>query len=337
MRQVKPYPICPVQGGEITHRIGVVTAGGDAPGMNAAIRSVVRSAVHEGLEVIGFERGYAGLIEGQARKMGPRSVSGIIDLGGTILKTHRCEEIKSLQGLRKAADTLKKYEIEGLITIGGDGTFKGASQIHKASGVPIVGVPATIDNDVAGTDTTIGFDTAVNTALSAIDKIRDTATSHERIFIVEVMGRRRGFLALEVGLAGGAEEILIPEIKSNLDEICERLERARKEGKTSEIIVMAEGAGNSRSMVDYVRKKTRYEVRLSILGHIQRGGPPTAISRSLACQFGHHAVKLLVEGAKEKIVATVAGKITSVDLEYAWKGKKEIDLRLYELARILSA
>ncbi len=318
-------------------RIGVVTAGGDAPGMNAAIRSVVRSAIYEGLEVIGFERGYAGLIEGQARRMGPRSVSGIINLGGTILKTRRCEEMKTPQGLRKAAETLKKHEIVGLVTIGGDGTFRGASELHKVSSIPMAGVPATIDNDVAGTDTTIGFDTAVNTALLAIDKIRDTATSHERIFVVEVMGRRKGFLALEVGLAGGAEEILIPEANFNLDEICEKLKHARKEGKTSEIIVMAEGAGNSQSIVDYIARNTGYEVRLSILGHIQRGGSPTAVSRALACQFGHHAVEMLIEGAEEKMVGIKDGRIVSVDLEYAWSGEKALDLRLYQLARILSA
>jgi len=318
-------------------RIGVVTAGGDAPGMNAAIRSVVRSAIHGHLEVIGFERGYAGLITGQTRRMGPRSVSGIINLGGTILKTRRCEEIKTPEGLEKAAETLKKYKIDGLITIGGDGTFRGASQIHEVSGVPIVGIPATIDNDVAGTDTTIGFDTAVNTALSAIDKIRDTATSHERIFVVEVMGRRRGFLALEVGLAGGAEEILVPEIKFDLNVICERLKRARKEGKTSEIIVMAEGAGDSRKIVDCIAKTTGYEVRLTVLGHIQRGGCPTAFSRRLACQFGNEAVQLLLNGAEKKMVGIRNGKIISVDLEYAWKEKKELDLRLYKLAKILSA
>ncbi len=319
------------------HRIAVVTAGGDAPGMNAAIRSIVRSAIHERLEVIGFERGYAGLIAGQARMMMARSVSGIINLGGTILKTHRCEEMKTPQGLRKAADVLRKFKIEGLIVIGGDGTFRGASRLHEVSGVPIVGVPATIDNDVAGTDTTIGFDTAVNTALSAIDKIRDTATSHERIFVVEVMGRRRGFLALEVGLAGGAEEILVPEIEFDLDAICERLKMAREEGKTSEIIVMAEGAGNSRRIADYIAEKTGFQVRLTVLGHIQRGGPPTAKSRILACQFGYEAVKLLLGGVEKAAVGIRDGRIVSVDLDYTWKETKELDMRLYRLAQVLSA
>ncbi len=317
-------------------RIGVVTAGGNAPGMNATIRSVVRSAIYEDLEVIGFERGYAGLIDGQIRRMGPRSVSGIINLGGTILKTHRCEEMKTPQGLRKAGNILKKYKIDGLITIGGDGTFRGASKLHKVCNLPIIGIPATIDNDVAGTDTTIGFDTAVNTALRSIDKIRDTATSHERIFVVEVMGRKRGFLALEVGITGGAEEILIPEVEFNLDEICERLKCARIEGKTSEIIVIAEGAGNSRTIVKYIAKNTGYELRLTVLGHIQRGGSPTAKSRALACQFGHYAVKLITEGVEKKMIGKKDGRIVSIDLDYAWKEKKKIDLKLYKLAQILS-
>ncbi len=318
-------------------RIGVVTAGGDAPGMNAAIRAIVRSAIYNRLEVIGFERGYAGLIDGQARRLGPRSVSGIINLGGTILKTVRCERMKTQEGLEKASETLKEYKIDGLVVIGGDGTFRGGSRLYRVSGVPIVGVPATIDNDVAGTDTTIGFDTAVNTAIYAIDRIRDTATSHERIFVVEVMGRNRGFLALEVGLAEGAEIILVPEVKFNLEEICDRLKHAYKKGKTSEIIVMAEGAGDSRSIVDYIKKETKYEVRLTVLGHIQRGGSPTARSRLLACLFGNYAVELLLSGVKKRMVGIRGKDITSVDLDYSWSETKELDLRLYRLAQILSA
>jgi len=317
-------------------KIGVVTAGGDAPGMNAAIRSIVRSAIYNGLEVIGFERGYAGLIEGHTRHMGPRSVSGIINLGGTILRTVRCREILTPEGIEKAAEVLKSNRIDGLITIGGDGTFRGASNLYRVSGIPVVGVPATIDNDVAGTDTTIGFDTAVNTAISSIDKIRDTATSHERIFVVEVMGRKRGFLALEVGLAGGAEIILIPEIKIDLTKLCDRLKRDRKEGKISEIIVMAEGAGTSQAVTDYIAKETGYEVRLSVLGHIQRGGEPTARSRALACEFGHYAVELLLKGEKKKMVGIKGEKLVSVDLDYSWKGKKKLNLNRYRLAEILS-
>ena len=317
-------------------RIGVVTAGGDAPGMNAAIRSIVRTAIFHGMEVMGFERGYMGLIEGQTRQLSSRSVSGIINLGGTILKTARCEEMKSSRGVQKAADFLKTHGIEGLIVIGGDGSFRGTSKLHRASGLPMIGVPATIDNDVAGTDTTIGFDTAVNAALFAVDRIRDTATSHERIFVVEVMGSKRGFLALEVGLAVGAEFILVPEIEYNLQDICKKLKQGREKGKTSEIIIVAEGAGNSSSIVDQIRKETECEVRLTILGYIQRGGPPTACSRILANQFGAYAVELLRKGAEKRMVGIKGRKIISVDLDYSWKGRKELDTRLYRLAEILS-
>jgi len=319
------------------HIIGVVTAGGDAPGMNAAIRSIVRTAIFHGLEVIGIERGYAGLIEGQVRHLGPRSVSGIINLGGTMLKTARCEEIKTEQGIQKAVNTLKTQKIDGLIAIGGDGTFRAARELHQASGLPIIGVPATIDNDVAGTDTTIGFDTAVNTALFAIDRIRDTATSLERIFVVEVMGRKRGFIALAVGLAEGAEFILVPEIKHDLEEICRKLERGRRNGKTSEIIVMAEGAGNSVTIVEHINRETGYDARLTVLGHMQRGGPPTAQSRILANQLGAHAVELILRGAQKNMVGIQGGKVASVDLDYACKERKELDTSLYRLAEILSS
>ncbi len=320
----------------IMKKIGVVTAGGDAPGMNAALRSVVRSALHNNLEVVGFERGYQGIIERQIRLMGPRSVSGIINLGGTILKTSRCEEIKTPEGLEKAAESLKALGIEGLVTIGGDGTFRGAYELYKATGIPMIGVPASIDNDIAGTETTIGFDTAVNTALSAIDKIRDTATSHERIFVVEVMGRTRGFLALEVGLAGGAEIILVPEIKLNLEGVCEGLQRDRKEGKVSEIIVMAEGAGNANEVVNFITQKTGFLVRLTVLGYIQRGGTPTAKSRVLAAEFGYHAINLLLEGEKKRMVAVQKGRITSVDLDNSCRKTKKLDLKRLKLAEIIS-
>jgi 6-phosphofructokinase 1 len=317
-------------------RIGVVTAGGDAPGMNAAIRSIVRSAAYNGLEVVGVERGYAGLLEAKYRMLDRRSVSGIINLGGTILRTIRCEEIKTDEGIEKASEFLKSIKVDGLIVIGGDGSFRGASRLYRASGIPMIGVPATIDNDVSGTDTTIGFDTAVNTALDAIDKIRDTATSHERIFIVEVMGRRRGFLALETGLAGGAEIILIPEVKFDLSDVCRRIKRDREEGKISEIIVMAEGAGDSRLVRDYIAKETGYNVRLAVLGHIQRGGAPTARSRILACEFGYRAVELLLTGESKRMVGVKGSEITSVDLDYSWMVEKEIDLSRLKIAEILS-
>jgi 6-phosphofructokinase 1 len=318
-------------------RIGVVTAGGDAPGMNAAIRSVVRTAIYNSINVIGIERGYSGLIDRQVRSLDARSVSGIINLGGTILRTARCEEIKTYRGLKKAADNLEVNKIKGLIVIGGDGSFRGASELYEISGIPVIGVPATIDNDVTGTDMTIGFDTAINTAMSSIDRIRDTATSHERIFIVEVMGRKRGFLALEVGFAGGAEFVLVPEIEYNVKDICKKLRMGRKDGKTSEIIVMAEGAGNSLDVVDKIRRGTGYDVRLTVLGYIQRGGTPTAQSRILASRFGVKAVELLLNGDKNKMVGIQEQKIISVDLEYSWKKKKLLDKRLYHLTEILSS
>jgi 6-phosphofructokinase 1 len=317
-------------------KIGIVTAGGDAPGMNAVIRSIVRTAIYNDLEVIGFERGYLGLLEGQFTPLGARSVSGIINLGGSILRTVRCQAIKTAEGIDNAVSVLLANDIDGLVAIGGDGTFRGASCIQKESGIPVIGVPATIDNDVAGTDTTIGFDTAVNTALSSIDKIRDTATSHERIFVVEVMGRKRGFLALEVGFAGGAEIILIPEIKFYLEDISESLKRNHSEGKTSEIIVIAEGAGNSHDVVKHIKDNTGFQVRLTILGYIQRGGAPTAFSRALACEFGHYAVHLLLNGEKKKMVGYKGGKIISVNLDVSWKETKSIDLERYKLAKILS-
>jgi 6-phosphofructokinase 1 len=317
-------------------RFGVLTAGGNAPGMNTAIRSIVRSAIYEKIEVVGFEKGYSGLIEDQALMLGARSVGGIINLGGTILKTRRCEEMKTPEGLKKASDTLKKHKIDGVVVIGGDGSLRGAHELHEISRIPVIGIPATIDNDVAETDTTIGFDTAVNTALSAIDKIRDTATSHERVFIVEVMGRKRGFLALAVGLADGAEEILVPEIEYDLDKVCDGLNDARDRGKTSMIIVMAEGAGDSRYISNYITRNTEFEVRLAVLGHLQRGGSPTAASRILACNFGYHAVKYLQEGKENTMTAIKNGRIIPVNLIDVIQKEKELDMNQYELARILS-
>ena len=317
-------------------KIGVVKAGGDAPGMNAAIRAVVRTALFNGRQVVGIEKGYAGLIERKIHPLDIRSVSGIINRGGTILKTARCEEIKTSQGIQKAVQTLKDYEIDALIVIGGDGSFRGASELHQACGVAVIGVPATIDNDVFGTDTTIGFDTAVNTALFSIDRIRDTATSHERVFIVEVMGRKRGFLALAVGFAEGVEFILVPEIKFNLESICEKLKQGREKEKTSEIIVKAEGAGDSAKVTEEIREKTGYEVRLTILGHTLRGGPPTAQSRILANQFGY-AVSLLLKGAKKNMVGLKGQRLVSVDLDDSLKRRKDLNTRLYRLAEILSS
>jgi len=317
-------------------KIAVTTAGGDAPGMNVCLRAVVRSAIYYGLEVVGFEEGYWGLIEDKKRRMDLRSVSGIISWGGTILKTKRCEEIKTKQGIEKAVRVLKSNKIDGLITIGGDGAFRGGVELYQAGGIPIVGIPASIDNDIAGTEDTIGFDTAVNTALCAIQKIRDTASSYERIFIIEVMGRERGFIALTVGLACGAEIILVPEIKYNLTKISQELEKGKKGGKKSSIIVMAEGAGVAYAIAQQIRGITGYEVRVSVVGYIQRGGSPTARSANLANLFGHQAVKVLMRTKRAKMVAWQRGKVAVLPLEYSTKHRKEIDENLYRLAHILA-
>jgi 6-phosphofructokinase 1 len=286
---------------------------------------------------VGIERGYAGLIGAKFRPLDSRSVGGIINLGGTMLKTARCEEIKTAEGIQRAAHSLEELGIDGLVVIGGDGSFRGACDLHKACGVPVIGVPASIDNDVFGTDTTIGFDTALNTALFSIDRIRDTATSLERVFIVEVMGHKRGFLALAAGMAEGAEFILVPEIAFDVDSICKKLSENREKGKSSEIIVKAEGAGDAMKMADEIRQKANCDVRLTILGHTLRGGAPTADSRILANQFGPHAVDLLLKGAKKRMVGIEGGELVSIDLEESWKRRKELDIGMYRLTEILSS
>ncbi|RLI17798.1 6-phosphofructokinase [Candidatus Bathyarchaeota archaeon] len=317
-------------------RIAIVTSGGDAPGMNAAIRAIVRTAYPKGIKIYGFRRGYEGLIEDNKVELAPRSVGGIIHLGGTILHTVRCPEFKTKTGLRKAAETLKKNKIDGLIVIGGNGSFKGAYELSQLSETAIIGVPATIDNDVYGTDETIGFDTAVNTAVSLIDKIRDTAVSHERVFIVEVMGRKRGFIALEVGLTVGAESILVPEIKIDMDKICDKIIENSRKGKRSNIIVAAEGVGITRKLAKYIEEKTKCEVRVTVLGHVQRGGHPTAKSRMLACLFGEKAVKMLLEEKRNKITAIKGNKITEADLKEAFEREKPLNLELLKLAEKLA-
>jgi 6-phosphofructokinase 1 len=317
-------------------RIGVVTSGGDAPGMNAAIRAAVRLAHSRGVEVIGFERGWEGLITNNFRHLTPRSVGGIIQLGGTILFTSRCPEFKKREGIIKAAETLAMNDVDGLIVIGGNGSFKGALELSKETNTLIVCVPATIDNDVYGTDETIGFDTAVNTAVSEIDKIRDTAISHERIFIVEVMGRTRGFLASAVGLTVGAEIILVPEIKYDKEEIFKILKENSAKGKRSGIIVAAEGIGNTRKIAKKIEENVGAEVRLSIVGYAQRGGSPTARSRLLASLFAEKAVELLLEGKGKQVVGLQNGKITSIDLKKSCATEKPLDLNLLKLAKALA-
>jgi len=316
--------------------IGVVTSGGDAPGMNAAIRAVVRIAYSKNFQVFGFEKGWEGLLTNTFRRLTPRSVGGIIQLGGTILRTSRCPEFKKKEGIKKAAETLALNNVDGLIVIGGDGSFRGALELSRETDSLIVGVPATIDNDVFGTDETIGFDTAVNTAVEEIDKIRDTAISHERIFIVEVMGRTRGFLASTIGLTVGAEIILVPEEKYEREEIFRTIKENSAKGKRSGIIVAAEGIGDTRKLAREIEKNTGAEVRLSILGYAQRGGNPTARSRLLASLFADKAVELLSEGQGSRIVGLKDGRITSIELKKSCTTKKTLDLNLLKLARVLA-
>jgi len=316
--------------------IGVVTSGGDAPGMNAAIRAVTRVAHAKGFQVIGFERGWDGLLTNTFRRLTPRSVGGIIQLGGTILHTLRCPDFEEEGGVEKGAETLSINNIDGLVVIGGDGSFRGALDLSKQTDTLMVGIPATIDNDVYGTDETIGFDTAVNTAVGSIDKIRDTAISHERIFIVEVMGRKRGFLALEVGICVGAEVILIPEKPMALDQIVRLMEESAKKGKRAGIIVAAEGCGNTSKLALEMQQQTESEVRLSILGYSQRGGSPTGRSRLLASLFAEKAVDLIFNGQDKMAVGLQNGKVVGFDLEKAANSKKAIDLRLLEVADMLA-
>lgn len=319
-------------------KIGVLTSGGDAPGMNACIRAVVRTAIYHGLEVTGIRRGYAGLIEGDMMEMNVSSVSNIIQRGGTILKTARSEEFKTPEGQAKAAANLRKWKVDGLVAIGGDGTYRGANCLSKEYGVAVAGAPGTIDNDICGTDFTIGYDTAINVALDAVDRIRDTAASHERIFFIEVMGRDAGCIALNVGVAGGAEVILIPECPDDMDGMCSVLTGGRKRGKSSSIVIVAEGdeAGGAYAIAKKVKEKTGLDYRVTVLGHIQRGGSPTVRDRVLASKVGAAAVEALIDGASNVMAGEVNGKVELTELERIWTGKKEIDMDLYRLAEMLA-
>jgi len=320
------------------NRIGILTSGGDSPGMNACIRAIVRTAIYHGVKVTGIIRGYAGLINGDMIEMDVGSVSNIIQRGGTILKTARSEEFKTQEGRAKAYENIKKWEIDALITIGGDGTYRGASDLNREYGVPIIGIPGTIDNDIYGTDYTIGYDTAINIALDAVDRIRDTAASHDRIFFVEVMGRNSGFIALDVGVAGGAEAILVPETITDVDKLCDTLVKGRKRGKHSSIVIVAEGdeAGNSYEIAQKVKDRTGFDYRVTILGHIQRGGSPTARDRILASKLGLSAVEFLIDGVSNVMIGEINGEVVTTKLEMIWSNKKEIDTRLCRLAEILS-
>lgn len=316
--------------------IGIVTSGGDAPGMNAAIRAVTRVATYTGFRVLGFERGWEGLISNHARPLTARSVGGILQLGGTILHTTRCPHMETAEGLAKAAACLATNRVDGLVVIGGDGSVRAALALSEKTDTRMAAVPATIDNDVSGTDETIGFDTAVNTAVGEIDKIRDTAISHERIFIIEVMGRKRGFLASMVGLTVGAETILVPEMPFKAEDIFETIKENAAKGKRSGLIVAAEGIGDTRELASAIQQDTGLETRLSILGYAQRGGSPTARSRYLASLFGNKAVELLSEEQENQVVGLKNGKIISISMEGSCRTKKPLDLSLLKLASILS-
>jgi 6-phosphofructokinase 1 len=316
-------------------KIVVLTSGGDSPGMNAAIRAVVRTGIFHGLEVFGVERGYTGLLEGQIFPMNISSVGGIMQRGGTILKTSRCEKFKTKEGLDIALQKLKEFNIDGLVTIGGDGTLRGTRKL-SALGVKTMGVPATIDNDLSKTDMAIGVDTALNTVIGAIDKIKDTASSHERAFIIEVMGRNSGYLALMGGIAGGVEVVLIPEISYNLREISLKLKEGYQRGKTHCIIIIAEGVGKTYEVSKFLEDKIGFETRITILGYLQRGGSPSAFDRLLASRLGAAAVEHLLKGETSKMVGLMGNKIEATDLEVVLSEQKIISQDLYNLALMLA-
>ena len=318
------------------NRIAVLTSGGDAPGMNAALRSVVRSAVLEGIAVVGVQRGYEGLLEADFIPLPAASVSGIVHRGGTILRSARSEEFKTEQGLAKAAKNLRNEGIEALIVIGGNGTAHGAWELHRKQDSPVVQLPSSIDNDLGGTDFSIGFDTAVNTALDCVDKVRDTAVSHDRVFVVEVMGRDKGFIAVHVGLAAGAECIIIPEVPYKPEVVCEMIRKGRARGKESYIIVVAEGAADGGAVAADIQARTDADVRVTVLGHLQRGGSPTAFDRVLGSRLGAAGVQAALDGQFGKMIAVRQNSLVPVPIDVVWKEEKHLDLSLHELAARLA-
>lgn len=321
-------------------KVGVLTSGGDSPGMNAAIRSVVRTCAYHNIECIGIYRGYQGMIEGDFKEMGPRSVNNIVNKGGTVLKSARSLEFKTPEGRKKAHDHLIKAGIDALVVIGGDGTFTGGMIFNAEFDFPVMGIPGTIDNDIFGTSHTLGYDTALNTVVEVIDKIRDTASSHNRLFFVEVMGRDAGHIALNAGIGAGAEEILIPEENLGLDRLLESLQKSKASGKSSSIVVIAEGdkiGKNVFELKDYVEANLpEYDVRVSVLGHMQRGGSPSCFDRVLASRLGVKAVESLLEGKSNYMVGLQNDTVTLTPLEQAIKGKTEIDRELLRVSDIMS-
>jgi len=321
-------------------RIGVLTSGGDSPGMNAAIRSVVRTSAFHGLECTAVYRGYQGLIDGDFKEFNARSVNNIIHKGGTILKSARCEDFRTSEGRKKAFENIQKAGIDALVVIGGNGSLTGAQKLNEEFGFPVMGIPGTIDNDILGTDFTIGFDTAINTVVEAIDKIRDTASSHNRLFFVEVMGRDVGLVALNSGVGAGAEEILIPEQNLGLDRMLESLKHSKESGKSSSIVVVAEGDKTGKNVFElkeYVEKHLPiYDVRVSVLGHMQRGGSPTCFDRVLASRMGVKAVESLMEGKTNYMIGIENNKMVLTPIDYAISGLTPIDQELVRVSDIMS-
>ena len=321
-------------------KIGVLTSGGDSPGMNAAIRSVVRTCAYHNIECLGIYRGYQGMIEGDFKEMGPRTVNNIINKGGTVLKSARSKEFMTLEGRKKAYDNLTSAGVEALVVIGGDGSFTGAEIFNSEYGFPVMGIPGTIDNDIFGTSHTLGFDTALNTVVDCIDKIRDTASSHNRLFLVEVMGRDAGHIALNAGIGAGAEEILIPEENLGLERLLESLQKSKASGKSSSIVVIAEGdkiGKNVFELKDYIEENLpEYDIRVSVLGHMQRGGSPSCVDRGLASRLGVKAVESIIEGKSNFMVGLLNDKVALTPLEQAIKGTSEIDKELLRVSDIMT-
>ena len=317
-----------------------MTSGGDAPGMNAAIRAVARACAYYNVECVGFYRGYQGMIEGDYTELNARSVKNIISRGGTILKSARSNEFRTVEGRKKAYDNVKKAEIDAMVLIGGDGTFRGGVAFGKEHDIPFIGIPGTIDNDIAGTNSTIGFDTALNTVVEAIDKIRDTASSHNRLFFVEVMGRDAGFIALNAGVGAGAEEILIPEENLGIERLLITLQRSKRSGKSSSIVVVSEGDKTGKNVFELAEMVTKklpeYEARVSVLGHMQRGGSPSCFDRVLASKLGVSAVENLLDGKSNVMVGLINNKVVITDIEEAIKSSHNISRELLKISDILS-